>query len=90
MPESQTQAGGGEGQTVLTMVREALASEGFRDDLAEAWLSGVNESLGGITPLTALDEDRGGEVLAVARAFARGRVPGPPNPPKPSWHRPVA
>lgn len=75
---------------ILTMVREVLAGEGFRDKLAEAWLHGINESLGGITPLVALDADRGDEVIAAARAFARGRVPGPPTPPRPPWHRPVA
>lgn len=75
---------------VLRIVREALAREGFRDGLIDEWLGAVNEPLGGVTPLAALDEDRANEVITVARSFAAGRVPGPPNPPRSPWHRPVA
>lgn len=78
-------------------IHEILTREGFRPRLAMLWLNGRNEDLGGVTPHQAWDEGRREEVIACARAFARGRrvahqpaPPGPPNPPKPAWHRPIA
>lgn len=49
----------------------ALSAE-ESEHVARAWLIGGNPYLGEVTPITAIREDRGGDVMKAVDAFLRG------------------
>lgn len=62
-----------EWETKLEWIRALLSKEGMRDHLAGKWLASKNRSLGGRTPIEALEAGMFDKVAETARAFCAGR-----------------